>query len=125
MITDLQGTCAEWQRILKLQDWDISSVKIVSSREMGNLTQTGSISWDIAHMVASIKLISPEDYPGDAAQFFPYSMEETLVHELLHLRFAGFDVDSDSPEGLAQEQAINALAHALVTLKNANIPTQG
>ncbi|MEH2033364.1 MAG: hypothetical protein V7K67_27715 [Nostoc sp.] len=63
-----------------------------------------------------------EDYPSAALR--PYNIEETLVHELLHLHLVTFDM-SDEPKRLALEQAINVIARALVNLKHANIPAQG
>lgn len=112
--------CQKWQRILKLQDWDVSVV-VAPADEMDEAE--GLVIWDIHKRIADIKLVKPEEYPID--QMRPYDMEAVLVHELLHLHFAPFDAKTGSPKGVAQEQAINALARALVNLKNANLETQG
>lgn len=112
-----QQSCEEWQRRLKLQDWDIS-VKIIPHRESED--SWGSVRWNLQEKFADIKLLDPAD---QSSSMRPYSMEETLVHELLHLHLAPLDVSE--AKGLAQEQAINAIARALVNLKNANLPPQG
>lgn len=110
-----QQSCLEWQRILKLQDWDVS-IKVVPHREAEDAW--GNVHWNFQEKIADIKLLNPADQSGGMR---PYCMEETLVHELLHLHFAPFNANSGTPEQLAQEQAINAIAHALVKLKNARL----
>ncbi|MFK0731397.1 MAG: hypothetical protein ACFKPT_02700 [Gloeotrichia echinulata GP01] len=117
-LENLQQECQDWQRTLKLSDWDVS-VKKVPHREMPDAV--GHIRWDLDEKSADIRLIMPEDYQSGALR--PYNIEETLVHELLHLHLATFDM-SDEPKRLALEQAINAIARALVNLKNAT-QTQG
>ncbi|MBN3875211.1 hypothetical protein [Nostoc sp. JL23] len=114
-----QQSCQEWQQILGLMDWDVS-VKIVSADYLDEAE--GQITWDLGKKIADIKLVKPEGYPFDAMR--PYDMEQTLVHELLHLHFAPFNADTGL-KAISQEQAINAIARALVNLKNANLQTQG
>ena len=106
-----QQSCREWQQILGLMDWDVL-VKIVSYEEIDEVS--GRVDFAINNKTADISLIKPEGYPFDALR--PYNMEETLVHELLHLHFALFNVESGL-KAIAQEQAINAIAKALVSLK--------
>lgn len=110
----------EWQRTLKLLDWDISAF-IAPSEEMDS--SEGLVYWDLNKKIAEIKIVSREDYPSDA--MCPYCIEKILVHELLHLHFAPFDAKTGTLRGTAQEQAINAIAHALVKLKYANLSPQG
>lgn len=107
-----QQSCQEWQQILGLMDWDVS-VKIVSYEEIEEGTE-GRVDWVITNKTADIKLIKPEGYPFDALR--PYNMEEALVHELLHLHFAPFNINTGL-KAISQEQAINAIAKALVNLK--------
>lgn len=58
-------------------------------------------------------VLDPVDYPPDIIT--PYELEETLVHELLHLHFAPFMSEHDTLERTLQEQAIDAIAKALVS----------
>jgi len=75
----------------------------------------GYCDWVLQKLQAVIRIISPDDYPFDAS--FPQDIEKTLVHELLHLMFAPFDVGCDTSEYVAQHQAIELLSRALVKLK--------
>lgn len=107
----LQQFCQKWQQILKLMDWDVS-VKVVSSEEIDDAE--GLVTWDLGKKVADIKIAKPEEYSTDAMR--PHNIEHTLVHELLHLHFAPFNVKAGL-KATSQEQAINAIAEALVNLK--------
>lgn len=118
-LENLQQILLEWQRILKLLDWDIS-VKVVPHREAEEAW--GNVRWNLDEKFADIKLLDPADQSGGMR---PYNVEETLVHELLHLHFAPFDATTGTHEQRFQEQAINAIARALVNLKNATLPPQG
>ena len=111
-----QQCCLEWQQILKLVDWDVS-VKIVSREEIEEGAE-GRCDFVINNKTADISLIKPEGYPFDALR--PYDIEQTLVHELLHLHFAPFNADTGL-KAISQEQAINAIAGALVKLKNTTL----
>lgn len=63
---------------------------------------------------ALILIVDPLDQPTGGMRL--YNIEETLIHELLHLHFAPLDISESLT--LAEEQAINAIARALVNLKN-------
>lgn len=101
--------CAKWQEILRLQDWDVKT-GIFRSRDM-TLGGEGECEWNLERKMASIRLMNPIDYPEGA--MIPMDMENTLVHELLHLHFAPFFSEDKSIE---QEQAINAITDGLVKL---------
>lgn len=64
----LNKLCKIWQARLLLQDW---GVEAVFTRDLGCM---GKVEWDAREMTA---LISIEPSEG---------VEETLIHELLHLR---------------------------------------
>lgn len=109
----------EWQKILRLQDWDVG-VKLVRARDMGE-GNLGEVKTNSEHKRAEISLLDPVDH--DPVRQISYDMEETLVHELLHLHFDPFLAKDETSEATAQEQAINAMATALVTLKrNPKLP---
>lgn len=111
---ELRQLCAEWQKILRLQDWDV--VVQISRRDdtFGNSTM-GQVRFNLELKQALIKIIDPIDYPTNV--IYPQDMETTLVHELLHLHFAPFDAENDTPAEIAQEQAIEAISKGLVALK--------
>lgn len=111
---ELQKLCREWQKRLRLQDWD---VKVFVKRESQfiNENAAGECSWQLAKKLAVIRILDPIDYGSNLA--WPQDQEATLVHELLHLHFAPFAAKDDTPEDTAQEQAIDLIARALVELK--------
>jgi hypothetical protein len=113
-----EALLAEWQRTLRLQDWDVV-VRIVRGNGL-ELRQglDGHCNWTLPNKTAFIRISDPVDY--DPAIVFPYDMEEILVHELVHLHFAPIaKFDEGSAEDTALEQAVEMLSQALVTAKRA------
>lgn len=84
-----------WQKRLRLQDWVITP----TIEPMDALPDAyGQSPYDDAEMSAAVRIRE------DAG-------EDTLVHELLHLRLAPFsDGDPSEPNHEARETAINLLA---------------
>lgn len=107
----LRELCRYWQKILRLQDWDVQ-LKWARSVNLGP-TIEGLCEWVAARKEAAIKLLDPVDW----ASVKTTDIEAVLIHELLHLRFYGFTTKDNTPEDTAQEQAIHALSRALVGLK--------
>ena len=104
----LQALCAEWQAILRIQDWDIA-VECVRAREIdGDL---GCADIYAPKRMARVQIARVEDVPPDCAHIDP---ETTLVHELLHILLPHED---DEARKTAQEQAIHAISCSLVKLK--------
>lgn len=117
---ELREKCPEWQKVLRLQDWGIK-VRLARARDLMEYGDLGQCQWNNEHKRAEILILDPNDY--DPGRQIPYDMEQTLVHELLHLHFSLFMAKDETPEATAQEQAINAMATALVTLKrNPKLP---
>lgn len=99
----------EWQRRLRLQDW-IIDLKLERGFVMGELI--GKVQPYTHNKRAVISLLDPEDYsPTD---LLPYDMECVLIHELLHLHF--WPLTKRDGENEFEEQAINAIAEALIAL---------
>lgn len=110
---ELRQKCAEWQKVLRLEDWDVK-VKLKRGRDL-ELGGAGECGWTIEKKQALIKITDSADYPPDC--IIPQDMERTLVHELLHLHFAPFDdFESGTAEDTATEQAIHFISCALVDL---------
>jgi hypothetical protein len=106
----------EWQGRLQLQDW-LLKVKIVRGNGLDlPVGVQGRCEWVLARREALIKLLNPIDW--DPAITWPQDMEATLVHELVHVHLAPIDTfDIGSLQHTAMEQAVYALAHALVDAK--------
>lgn len=115
---ELRAKCAEWQKILRLQDW-IVNVSIYRERDMNNKGCCGEVEWTLEKRMASIRILDPVDYPDGTME--EQDMERTLVHELLHLHLAPFQPDrEDELRYCALEQAIDAISRGLVQLKRSN-----
>ena len=108
---ELQALCETWQKRLGLADWTVRA-RFARQYEMDRSDITGQCRWVLSKREAVINILVEEDYPPSLVE--PYNLERTLVHELIHLHFAPFWADQDSLEQILQEQAIDALAKALV-----------
>lgn len=106
---------SEWQKRLRLMDWGLE-VKYALPRDFKTNEHIGSCCPSPAHKTARIQILPKHMQfpPEDSVN--PRSEENTLVHELLHIHFAFLDdwVDEDPLREIALEQAINAIADALV-----------
>jgi len=112
----LRELCRQWQKLLRLQDWDVR-ISWARGHGIDLATQTeGLCEWVARRKEAKIKVLDPVDWES----MDTCDAEQILVHELLHLRFYGFAAKDDTPEDVAQEQAIHALSMALVMLKRAD-----
>ena len=116
---ELQQLCAEYQKVLRLQDWTIV-VRVLRARDFELKDCVGECRWVLPRKEAIIHILDPVDYPpGDK---FPQDMERSLVHELLHLHFAaisekaeraGVDIDVEL------EQAFHGIDGAISALRRA------
>lgn len=99
---------AKWQKLLRLQDWDIH-IYIKRAQDFHISESQGEVTWNLPRKEAIIRLLDPIDY---GERDWSQDHEVTLVHELLHLHFAHHrePVTED-------EQAIAAISKALVTLE--------
>ena len=100
---ELRRLCKLWQRRLRITDWTIS-IRWGTPEEMPD--SLGSAVYDPRQMRAEV-LIRPgvdEGYPDGG-------VEQTIVHELLHLVLHG-DTEYER-EVILQERAINQIADAL------------
>jgi hypothetical protein len=112
--TELQALCEEWQGRLFLRDWTVL-VRVVSPREAED-GSSGHIVVKECHRTASLCVSSDFVEVKDPA--LPWWDEEHLiVHELIHLTLWAFHIKPETPEGMAEEQAVNALTRALIALK--------
>ena len=108
----------EWQNRLKLRDWKIK-IQIVDLALLKDLTKT---DWPVGGCEtfpeakeARIYILRQEDW-GDDTRERAANVEDTIVHELLHIHFAPFEA-SEPGMMLHQEQAIEALTAAFLSLK--------
>ncbi len=101
-----------WQGVLRLRDWDIVA-RLVSAHEM-EAGDEGQVDPRPELKEANIKILNWEGYGGTV--FRPLDSEQILLHEMLHLFFIVFETEADTPQRLAEEQAVHLIAQALVAL---------
>lgn len=116
-IKKFDSLLVEWQKELRLQDWD---VKAYLKRHYNvSSGATGTCDFNFAGKTAVIRVLHSSD--ADPAFSVAHDPEQTLVHELLHLHFAQFfsmtATKENDPDYYAKEQAIDLIAHALVNAK--------
>jgi hypothetical protein len=111
-IEELQELAKEWQAVLRLQDWDYD-IRFARGFEIGDCFGDFNGNLDCRHAV--IRVTDENDINDDNRRF--YDQERTLVHELLHTYFQVFDTKDDSPERIAEEQAVDAISKAFVQMK--------
>jgi hypothetical protein len=119
-LPNLPELCVFWQKVLKLQDWDVK-IAIVHYHELDDGHLFGQSSWDIAKKFATIKILDYRDYhPG---HWWDRDQEGTLIHELLHLHLAPFKAANNWKEGTLEmftlENIIETIANSLLFLKRA------
>ena len=74
-----------WQKRLQLQDW---SIKVEITRPCDLRPGTlGNVHWDPEKKTARIRVLSVADYRMSYDRALA-DMEDTIVHELIHLRLA-------------------------------------
>ena len=109
---EVNGLLKYWQKILRLEDWDIVVVIEELSEDI-----FGKFNAVFKNKHAIITLQNPDSERVKDYLYFPYNLEATLVHELVHLHFAMFvEVKDESIEEILYEQAIDKLALALYNL---------
>lgn len=122
-LTELRGIMLDWVKILHLEDWNIQ-LDICDKKEMTDeygQINAGFVEQLPVSLQAKIKIINPKCYEQvqqSQLWFFPQNMEETLVHELLHLEYEPFKPrDEDSGEYLMWHRQLDKTAKLLVQFK--------
>lgn len=112
---EAEARLAYWQGVLKLADWTVL-VEIARDFDMQEEGKAGECDVKLEHRCAKIWLMDPQDYTGQ--QWFPIDMERVLLHELLHVHFEPlWPGERKSSCHVPEEQAINAIADALIALE--------
>lgn len=115
-LTQLRKRSKYWQDKLGLKHWNVKVVwaSVGELDDADNLRVYGLNTYDPNHMTSLIQVLNPKD--ADET----YNVEETLIHELLHLFMfplesaAGFSIKSPTDQWeTAMEQTINRLSELL------------
>lgn len=113
--SEAQAGATKWLSILRLRDWDVV-VKIMPKHVMGD--RFGFVNVLAEKRQASISLLDHKEYPP-SEDWFRYDMEQTLVHEILHIYTDLMVCQVEQPFYDAHisvpcEQMVDALATILV-----------
>jgi hypothetical protein len=108
----LHEKLALWKDRLKLQDWSVSVVLSgPSDLRPGTL---GNIHWDSDKKTAVIRVLGATDDQTPPPAILT-DMENTIVHELIHLELASLPKTDASRSD--EEFAVDHLAEALLSLE--------
>lgn len=114
---ELQECAAEWMRRLGLGDWWITCC-LVGIRDMEDQELAGHSDVQHVNRGGTISILRKEDIP-DTIIKTPHEL--TLIHELLHFKFVGFEESRATVEGvffdLCQHQLLEDMAKALFMAK--------
>jgi len=103
-----------WQEALRLRDWDIK----IRYAYQAEIPESYAQNWiDVMKKRCIIKISYPEEH-GELE--YDYDPEQYILHELIELHFAPFKIaeeGEDDSKHVAQEQAIDFLADAILKLK--------
>ena len=109
---DLRRACDYWQKVLRLQDWNVR-IRFERFFNMPYKHQGTNVN-NASKKTSLIAILDPSDWDGSEWQ---QDVEKTMVHELLHLHTATFtDVTPPPYPLMLEEQAIESLAGAFVGL---------
>jgi len=100
-----------WQQRMNLKAWNIRA-NLVRTGTLKPRT-LGGIHWDANTMKATIDVLSTYDYKLPYREMLD-DMEETVVHELVHLQLSSLPRSEASRS--AEEHAVNEIARALLRL---------
>jgi hypothetical protein len=107
----LEALCRLWQGRLRLLDWDIRA-EFKRFHEMQ--ANAGMNEINEQHKTSTISILAECDseYLNDGLADF--SVEHTLVHELVHLHCLEFEPEQNSRAHIHFELMINTLTSALI-----------
>ena len=114
--TELNELCKKYQKMLKIQDWDID-VSLVEQRTMEG--RDGTVDWSRSFRRAHVRIPKPDTW---SSNFFhtKQDMRLSLLHELVHIVFAFADPGYEKSDVKQQlwETAIDSVAQAILAAED-------
>lgn len=101
----------KWVSVLHLESWDIKFQWKVRERDMNLRESCGCTTYLHQSRQAIVQMMDPVDFSN---ALFGYDYEKTLVHELLHIKFADLDDSGDPLRDKLTHQMVDDLAKAFV-----------
>lgn len=99
----------KWQKRLRLTDWAIALHVDSTPGDFIEQDRCGEVEYIEENKTAVIRIIRAEYYGNRVT---PFSFEQTLVHELLHLKFALLDDSENKLQNRLVHQMIEELSKA-------------
>ena len=108
----------KYQKLLRLQDWDIKVEYVPQSIIPG---RAGQIEYLVTHKVGVIRLPTHDTYEP-TIRFPQQDIEHAIVHELVHLLFSVIDdtIERQTVANYQYEFAINAIVGAILNRENSD-----
>lgn len=107
----LRARAREWLKLFGLTDWTVEVSFVRGDSEQLTGTRNGTVMTLPERKTAAIYICRPSDMDDGE------SIEQVLVHELLHLFFAVLPTRSSELQRITEEQAVDRLATVLVALR--------
>lgn len=101
----------KWVHVFRLENWDIKFQWKTRERDMDLKESCGCVKYLHQTRQAVVQMLDPVDFSNN---LFEYDYEKTLVHELLHIKFADLDDSGDPLRDKLVHQMIDDLAKAFV-----------
>jgi len=110
-IDELEDLCAKYQKLLRIQDWNID-IKIVHPSELEEKNTLAHVHARLHSMYATIQFADPEVMKDVG------NMHQTLIHELLHVVFHGLEPSTENAKiyDSLWESGIDRTANAIYQL---------
>lgn len=107
---ELQALCEQYQKLLGIADWDIK-VSLVPQKKIKGVQ--GRVIYDFALFEAQIQIPTPDTFK--CRTLHGQDMQQTLLHELIHVVLAWcdrwYDKEGNTLPNEVFESAINRLAN--------------
>lgn len=105
---ELNALCQQYQKLMRIQDWDIT-VEVVGSHILGEEVH-GDHHTSLSVMRSKIRICDPASYvPTIVAP--ELNMRQTLIHELVHIVFSSLGPsDDDAVKHCVFENGIERIA---------------
>lgn len=110
---NLQKLLKKWQKILRLEDWDIQ-IRWARSYELAEASSVAENLRDVPNKRCDVRVLDPIDFVNSVWPERDYELD--IVHELLHTHVEAFAREFNGTDNL-KEQVIETLAKALVALE--------
>ena len=110
-LTELGNKMEYWRDVIGLNDWEIRA-SIERKDDMFLEDAQGAAQYQFISRQAYIQILDVCDYPDE---MFTQDQEKTLVHELLHLKFALAEKTDEMDKWT--HQLLNDMAKALIKVR--------